>query len=67
VPPSAAVPATNIPSTLAVIPNATIRGFIIRSFLCDELLLCFADYVSGAEFNNRQQQEPRLSQSIGKT
>jgi hypothetical protein len=48
-----------IPSAPAVIPNATILAFTIRSFLSNQVIvrlaitllheLCFAEYVSGRE------------------
>jgi len=62
-PPSATVPAMKIPSAPAVIPNATIFEFTIRSFLSNQTPIMFL----AAKSNNRQQWELRLCQSICQT
>jgi hypothetical protein len=54
-----------IPSAPAVIPNATILAFTIRSFLSNQVIVRLAiTLLLAAKSNNRQQWELRLSQSI---
>jgi hypothetical protein len=55
-----------IPSAPAVIPNATILAFTIRSFLSNQVIVRLAITLLflAAKSNNRQQWELRLSQSI---